>query len=447
MALSIQPTGNNAGSGTTPASGVKAKFPAQNQGISWTLPNAFKAKNQQAAGSTPAFANQQQQTSVTSTPATQTQQPPIVINAAGAASGATGSQGTKTASTAPTPPTPPTPDATAQGAKMYQEYVTKEGNVFSQINPQYQQYIQQGASAANDPAVQEAYKAIAALNEQYNSAVAGVNQMGGLNITSASGLLGNLKNAYENNLTALQGQLQSALTKAGLSQTGYQQAAQAELAGANTAQAGYQAAATATAPQTVPYTSALFYPGGGPTAFGTVGGGKYGTGPAAAANTGSIVTLTTQLNNWNAAKSAAQTVFNQQLMPLLGVTNPSDINAINSAIQQIAGNVSNPQYKSLQNILADMAASYAQILTQPGQDPTNLQTSIAQSLINGAMSSQGIMNVINQLDATAQSKIQGTQSTINSLQTGGGTSSTTSGTTGGTSSQNQSQWSQANIWG
>lgn len=327
-----------------------------------------------------------------------------------------------------------------KGADLFNEYVSKEGQTFSSINPQYQEYIKQEAAAANNPDIQNAYSAIAQLGEQYNNATAGINAMGGLDVTSASGLLGNLKNAYNNNLAALQGQLTNTLTKAGLSQTGFQQAGAAELAGAATAQAGYQTAAGLVAPQTPSYANALFYPGGGAGAFGTVGGGQYGTGPAAASNVASIQSLTGQVNTWSAARSQASTIVSQQLTPLLNTAgvNPNDLNAINDFLQQVAGQTSNPYYAQFQNMIADLASVYAQILTPSNGRITDLKTQISQGLLSAAMAGKGLSQVIAGLDSQAQSKISGTQDTIKTLQMGGNpntpTGNGTIGAGGGTGS-------------
>lgn len=201
-------------------------------------------------------------------------------------------------------------------------------------------------------------------------------------------------------------------------------------------QAALGGAASANAPITgVPYGTQTISPASASYTSGT----QYGTGPAAAANVSSIQGLTSQVNNWGAARSNAQNIITQQLTPLLtgaGI-NPSDLNAVNQFIQKIAGQTSSSQYKSFQSIVSELAASYAQILTQPGQDPTNLQTTIAQSLLNATSSGQSIMQVLAQLDATAQSKIQGTQNTISTLNQGGNVNtppiSTAGGNTGGTS--------------
>ncbi len=187
---------------------------------------------------------------------------------------------------------------------------------------------------------------------------------------------------------AAQGQAQSALSSAG-------QLTQPQLAGIGTQQ---------------------YY---NPLEAGTSGNNsQYGTGPAAASNVASIQSQTSTINDLAASRAAASSIVSNQLTPFLqqnGI-NPSDFNAVNQFLQNIGAQTSSPQYATFKNMVADLASVYAQILTPPGGSTTDLQTQIAQSLINSTSSGQSILQVIQNLDGQAQSKIAGLQTNVSNLQ-------------------------------
>lgn len=193
----------------------------------------------------------------------------------------------------------------------------------------------------------------------------------------------------------------------------------------------YQGGFTGTGQRASALSSAAGLAKGAPTAFGQgvydpltgqieSGGGQFGTGPAAAANVGSIQDMTAQINNYASARSQANSVVTNQLAPLLtqnGI-NPSDFNAVNQFLQKLAGQTSNPQYQTYQNIINDLASRYAQILTPAGGNITDYKAQIAQSLINATASGQSLLQVIQELDKTSQLVIQGITDTRDKLQSG-----------------------------
>lgn len=161
---------------------------------------------------------------------------------------------------------------------------------------------------------------------------------------------------------------------------------------------------------------------------------QYGTGPAAASNVASIQSQTSTINDLAASRSAANSIVSNQLTPFLqqnGI-NPSDFNEVNQFLQNIGAQTSSPQYSTFKNMVADLASVYAQILTPPGGSTTDLQTQIAQSLINSTSSGQSILQVIQNLDGQAQSKISGLQANVSNLQNGQNVN-TSSSSTGGSS--------------
>ena len=110
-------------------------------------------------------------------------------------------------------------------------------------------------------------------------------------------------------------------------------------------------------------------------------------------------------------QSAAQQAKNlgiqlNQLITTAGI-NPSDVNALNSFIQKMATNTSDPNYQTFQNLVNDMSNTYAQVLTPAGGSTTDMVRSISQSLINSAQSGQSIIQVMQNLDAQVQAKISG----------------------------------------
>lgn len=178
---------------------------------------------------------------------------------------------------------------------------------------------------------------------------------------------------------------------------------------------------------------------------------QYGTGPAAGANVQSISDLTTQVNNWASARSAANQIVQNQLTPFLqqNSVNPSDLNAVNQFLQAIGAQTSSTQYKQLSNLMTDIAQTYAQVLTPPGQDPSVWISQTAQGLLNSTSAGQSIYNVVQSLDSQAQSKIQGVQNTISKLQTGqnvnsGSSAPASSGSTGNTGGTIQTPYGSIN---
>ena len=100
--------------------------------------------------------------------------------------------------------------------------------------------------------------------------------------------------------------------------------------------------------------------------------------------------------------------------------NPSDLNAVNAGIQKIAANVSSPQYKILDNYLADVASRYSQILTPAGGSATDTTRSVATGMIDSLASGQSIQDVMSALDNQAQAVIANVPTTGG--QGGGGAS-------------------------
>lgn len=193
---------------------------------------------------------------------------------------------------------------------------------------------------------------------------------------------------------------------------------QAGLTGTQQQLAGQQSAAGLAQPQFPSYQNAQFDPLTGQ--YKDVGNGRYGSGPAAAANVQSIGELTQQVNSWSASRQSAQNLGGQlsQFLQTNNV-NPSDFSAVNRFLQNIGAQTSSPQYKDYHNLVTDLASVYAEILTPPGGSPSDYRTQLAQSLIDSAASGQSIIQILQGLDAQAQNKIQGKQETIQTLQTGG----------------------------
>jgi hypothetical protein len=317
-------------------------------------------------------------------------------------------------------------------AATYPGYIGALGNTPQQYNPQYQQYQEELAKAANNPNIQEAYKNIQNLQNQYANTIAQIAGGQGLTQQTAQGREGVVQNLYANQMNAAQQALANAQAQAGLQQAGYQQAGALAQGAQGLQQQALNAAAGYTAPQLSSYGLGYYQPAQAGTASGgqPIGGGNFGTGPAAAANAESVKYFQNQYDTWLSSYNGAKGIVDQRLVPFLqnsGV-NPSKLNEVNSFLRVIANNVSDPRYKQLQDIITELSSSYASILTQPGQNQTNLQTSIAQSLIDSSMNGQGILSVIDQLDKTAQIKMQQLQQTIGQIGNQGETAQTRLGT-------------------
>jgi len=175
-----------------------------------------------------------------------------------------------------------------------------------------------------------------------------------------------------------------------------------------------QQAASLAAPQLSSYGQGYYNP------LDTKGGaasGQYGTGPAAAANVGSIQDQTKLVNDWSAARQSAVNIGNQliQFVQSNGV-NPTDLNAVNKFLQAIGAQTSSPQYKQFYNLVTDLANTYAPVLGQG--DASNYKVQLAQSLLDGTANGQTLPQILSGLDAQAQTKIAGVQSNIQRLNSG-----------------------------
>lgn len=363
--------------------------------------------------------------------------------------------------TAPiTPTTPPatppaatsTPPLTTQGANTYNAgvnalgqtlpgYIPTVGSVASNLaqtaggsTPQYQQAVDQYNKAAQN---------LASIKQQEAQQISDISGMG-TNLARAGGLEGNVQN-----LAAAQEAAQTGLMQAAAAQeaaaTGQQQ----------TQQSGLAAAGGLVSPTLGAYGQAQYLPTGG-----TIGGGtgagvspsdpfyqtlqtyaqELASGQSSAipsSITGNpvlqaqLLQMAKQINpnfNYNQAlatgasqqsqtqqaqqyQSAASQATNlgTQLSQLItqGGINPSNINAVNSFIQNIATNTSNPNYQTFQNLVNDMANTYAQVLTPAGGSTTDMVRQISGSLLNAAQSGQSILQVMQNLDAQVQAKIAG----------------------------------------
>ena len=87
--------------------------------------------------------------------------------------------------------------------------------------------------------------------------------------------------------------------------------------------------------------------------------------------------------------------------------NPSELNKANGAIQLIAKNTSSPEYKMLNNYLADISSRYSQILTPAGGSSTDTTRAVASGMLDGLASGKSLQTVLNGLDQQAQAVISG----------------------------------------
>lgn len=213
--------------------------------------------------------------------------------------------------------------------------------------------------------------------------------------------------------------------QAALQGTGQQLTAQ------NQAQQGLGAAGQLAQPQLGQFGQGYYNPLN-PSA-GASGGGQYGSGPVAGANVQSIGSLTQQQNNLTTSYNQIQS-NTQGLLHVMqeGNINPSSLNIVNGVVQAVAAQTSNPYYQEFANYINDFANRYATILTPAGGNVTNLQTQIAQSLIDASASSSTIQQVINNLNTQAQGVISGIGQTISNI---GGTPNTSPQSTQSTQSQ------------
>lgn len=114
----------------------------------------------------------------------------------------------------------------------------------------------------------------------------------------------------------------------------------------------------------------------------------------------------------------------QQIVTQAGI-NPNDVNGINSFVQKVANNTSDLNYATFQNLISDLASTYAQVLTPAGGAVTDKVRDISSSLLNATQSGQSILQVMKNLDAQVQAKIAGTQTAY------GTNTNTTSAASGG----------------
>jgi len=182
---------------------------------------------------------------------------------------------------------------------------------------------------------------------------------------------------------------------------------------------------------------------------------------------GALTAASTRLNpglNFNTAQGntgAQQTVASGQAQTVAGYTsalqqgknlqtqlndlvqtfglNPSDINAVNSGLQTIARNTSNPYYQALNNYINDIANTYAQILTPPNGTVTDTSRGIATSMLNATASGTSLATTMASLDQQANAKIAGVTTAPNTgLQMPNFTVGTTAA--GGALTWNGTQW-------
>jgi hypothetical protein len=141
---------------------------------------------------------------------------------------------------------------------------------------------------------------------------------------------------------------------------------------------------------------------------------------AGAAQGSSSASQYAQIESWRSSLQQGQNLQSQftDLMNTYGL-NPSNINKFNSGIQTIASNTSDPRYKMFNNYIADIANTYAQILTPAGGNVSDYKTQIANSMLDASMKGTGLIDVMKGLDQQAQAKIAG-------ISTGGGLGGNTS---------------------
>lgn len=96
--------------------------------------------------------------------------------------------------------------------------------------------------------------------------------------------------------------------------------------------------------------------------------------------------------------------------------NPSVFTNVNSALQFLNGQVSNPAYAILANNVAEYVNTLAPILGVGG-DTTNYKTALAQQFLNGAASGQNMQQILAGIAQTASVKLQ-------QQQTAGGSTGT-----------------------
>ncbi len=270
--------------------------------------------------------------------------------------------------------------------------------------------------AANYAALANPY-ALAATNDALGHATGNGSEPVGGGIASA---ITSAEGSYLSGLSAQEGQQLSAnaqgLTAAQQQAQGLNNATQNALTAQGQTQSGLTSAGGLASPSVGAAGQSFYNP-----ETQTSSGNQYGSGPAAAANVAEIQSQTQQVDEYSAAKSEVSNIVQGSLNPLLSQynINPSNINQVNSWIQSIAGQTSTPQYQQLSNIMTDLAARYAQILTPAGGSQTDTSRLIATGLLNPSAQGSTFSQVIAGLDAQASQVISGLQSNINTLNNGG----------------------------
>jgi hypothetical protein len=204
----------------------------------------------------------------------------------------------------------------------------------------------------------------------------------------------------------------------------------AQLTGLNQAGTLNQGLLNASLPQGYSYQSNVINP---------ITGQSYGAGATGAGNGPGYGGTTLgqqaqgqQAQEYRGAHNAALNLQNQLGTLISGAgINPSNISALNSFINRVSTNVSDPNYQTFNNIVNDLASRYSVILTPQGGSTSDYRTQIAHSLINSAQSGQSIMQVLDSLNKQAEGVIGGVQSASEGNYGG------SSGSTGGGFSE---QW-------
>lgn len=138
----------------------------------------------------------------------------------------------------------------------------------------------------------------------------------------------------------------------------------------------------------------------------------------ASANTKSISDISGDANILASYRASVNQLSGVALSDIAksGGLNPSNLNAVNSLMQKIAGQTSNPQYQVLLNDLSDITSSYATILnTGANTESTRAQ---AQDMVDELAKGSTLQEVLAGLDIQAQKKIAGKLETVNALSSG-----------------------------
>lgn len=211
-----------------------------------------------------------------------------------------------------------------------------------------------------------------------------------------------LSRQYAGQEAALQGAVNQQQTALGITQQGQ-----------NLAQQALGQATGFAQPQFPAYTSAQFNPAQG--TYGTVGGGQFGSGPAAAANVASIQDLTGQASQIQSVFNGAEANFKLLVdTAKQGGVNDTNIPAINALQQNIArGLASSSAVINFQNTLATVRSQYAQILG--GGTATVDSQHRAEEAIPSTISLGALQSLEQQLKAEATNRVAGINQQIKSL--------------------------------